>query len=31
VYHIDGEPIAGTLTISAKVHPRALRMKVPAG
>ena len=31
VYHVDGEPIAGTLTISAKARPRALRMKVPAG
>ena len=30
VYHVDGEPIAGTLTISAKARPRALRMKVPA-
>jgi diacylglycerol kinase (ATP) len=31
VYHIDGEPIAGTLTFSAKVRPRALKVKVPAG
>jgi diacylglycerol kinase (ATP) len=30
VYHIDGEPIAGTLTLAAKVRPRALRLKVPA-
>jgi YegS/Rv2252/BmrU family lipid kinase len=30
VYHLDGEPIAGTLTISAKARPRALRVKVPA-
>jgi len=29
VYHLDGEPIAGTLRISAKVHPRALTIKVP--
>jgi diacylglycerol kinase (ATP) len=29
VYHVDGEPIAGTLTISAKARPRALRVKVP--
>jgi diacylglycerol kinase family enzyme len=29
VYHVDGEPIAGTLTISAKVRPQALRVKVP--
>jgi len=31
VYHVDGEPIAGTLTISARARPRALRVKVPAG
>jgi diacylglycerol kinase (ATP) len=31
VYHVDGEPIAGTLTISVKARPRALRVKVPAG
>jgi YegS/Rv2252/BmrU family lipid kinase len=30
VYHVDGEPIAGTLTVSAKSRPRALRVKVPA-
>ena len=30
VYHLDGEPIAGTLAISARVRPRALKMKVPA-
>jgi YegS/Rv2252/BmrU family lipid kinase len=30
VYHLDGEPIAGTLGISAKVRPGALRIKVPA-
>jgi len=30
VYHLDGEPIAGTLTISAKARPQALRVKVPA-
>ena len=29
VYHLDGEPIAGTLRISAKVRPRALTIKVP--
>jgi diacylglycerol kinase (ATP) len=29
VYHLDGEPIAGTLGISAKVRPRALAIKVP--
>jgi len=31
VYHLDGEPIAGKLTVSAKARPRALRVKVPAG
>ena len=30
VYHLDGEPIAGTLGISAKVRPAALKVKVPA-
>ena len=29
VYHVDGEPIAGTLRISAKARPRALRVRVP--
>ena len=29
VYHLDGEPIAGTLGISAKVRPAALKVKVP--
>jgi len=29
VYHLDGEPIAGTLGISAKVRPRALTIRVP--
>ena len=28
-YHLDGEPIAGTLTIRARTRPRALRIKVP--
>jgi diacylglycerol kinase (ATP) len=31
VYHLDGEPIAGTLSVAAKVRPRALRLKVPSG
>jgi len=31
VYHVDGEPIAGTLSISAKARARALRVKVPHG
>ena len=30
VYHVDGEPIAGTLVISAKACPQALRVKVTA-
>ena len=29
VYHLDGEPIAGTLTLSARVRSRALTLKVP--
>ena len=29
VYHLDGEPIAGTLTISARVRPAALKIRVP--
>jgi diacylglycerol kinase (ATP) len=31
LYHLDGEPIAGTLGISAKVLPRALKICVPTG
>ena len=31
VYHVDGEPIAGTLTLSARVRPGALKVKLPAG
>lgn len=27
VYHLDGEPIAGTLAIAARVRPRALRVR----
>lgn len=30
VYHVDGEPIAGMLAVSARARPRALRVKVPA-
>jgi len=30
VYHLDGEPIAGTLNIEARARPRALTIKVPA-
>ena len=28
VYHLDGEPIAGMLSVRAKARPRALRVKV---
>jgi diacylglycerol kinase family enzyme len=31
VYHLDGEPIAGTLKLSARARPRALKVKAPAG
>ena len=30
LYHLDGEPIAGMLTVSARSRPRALKIKVPA-
>jgi YegS/Rv2252/BmrU family lipid kinase len=30
VYHVDGEAVAGTLAVSARARPRALRLKVPA-
>ena len=30
LYHLDGEPIAGTLSIRARARPRALRIKLPA-
>jgi YegS/Rv2252/BmrU family lipid kinase len=30
VYHLDGEPIAGTLSIHARARPGALKIKVPA-
>ena len=29
LYHLDGEPIAGSLSIRAQARPRALRIKVP--
>ena len=29
LYHLDGEPIAGTLSIRAQARPRAVRIKVP--
>jgi diacylglycerol kinase (ATP) len=29
VYHVDGEPFVGGASISARVQPRALRVKVP--
>ena len=27
VYHLDGEPIAGTVAVSARIQPRALRVR----
>ena len=30
LYHLDGEPIAGMLTLHARSRPRALKIKVPA-
>jgi len=30
LYHLDGEPIAGTLSLRAHARPRALRIRVPA-
>jgi diacylglycerol kinase (ATP) len=29
VYHVDGEPFAGAASITGRVRPRALRVKVP--
>jgi YegS/Rv2252/BmrU family lipid kinase len=31
LYHVDGEPCVGGGTIHGRVHPRALRVKVPDG
>jgi YegS/Rv2252/BmrU family lipid kinase len=31
VYHIDGEPFVGGASIRGRVHPAALRVKVPRG
>lgn len=31
IYHLDGEPIAGTRRLSARVRPGALHVKVPTG
>jgi diacylglycerol kinase (ATP) len=30
VYHVDGEPFVGSASISSRVQPRALRIKIPA-
>jgi diacylglycerol kinase family enzyme len=30
LYHVDGEPFAGAASISGRIRPRALRVKVPA-
>ncbi len=30
-FHVDGEPHAGGTTVSARVYPAALRVKVPQG
>jgi diacylglycerol kinase (ATP) len=30
LYHLDGEPIVGMLSLRARSHPRALKIKVPA-
>ena len=30
LYHLDGEPIAGTLSLRAQARPRAVRIRVPA-
>jgi YegS/Rv2252/BmrU family lipid kinase len=29
VFHVDGEPFVGSACITARVHPRALRVRVP--
>jgi diacylglycerol kinase family enzyme len=29
IYHVDGEPFAGGAAISARVRPRALRVRTP--
>ncbi len=31
VYHVDGEPCVGSVAITARVRPGALRVRVPAG
>jgi YegS/Rv2252/BmrU family lipid kinase len=30
IYHVDGEPFVGGASITARVHPRALRVRMPA-
>jgi YegS/Rv2252/BmrU family lipid kinase len=31
LYHVDGEPAIGSVSLKARVRPRALRIKVPPG
>jgi YegS/Rv2252/BmrU family lipid kinase len=31
IYHVDGEPFVGGASVEARVHPRALRVRVPGG
>ena len=31
LFHVDGEPHVGGATLAARVHPRALRVRVPGG
>jgi diacylglycerol kinase family enzyme len=29
IYHIDGEPFVGGASLTGRVHPKALRVRVP--
>jgi diacylglycerol kinase family enzyme len=29
IFHIDGEPFVGGTTLRARIHPQALRIRVP--
>jgi diacylglycerol kinase family enzyme len=29
IYHVDGEPFVGAVSVSARVHARALRVRTP--
>jgi diacylglycerol kinase (ATP) len=29
VYHVDGEPFVGSASVGARIHPKALRVRVP--